>query len=164
MRIKPDEGRSPSHRASGGEPRSDAEQATEAAAPPSEDQIRELVVHFYGRVREDPLLGPVFAGRIEDWDPHLARMCDFWSGVLRASGRYRGDPLRAHGAIPGLEPAHFRRWLELFRGSAREVLEPGPARDVLERARRMSTVLQRHHPGISSPESPSSESGTRTIP
>lgn len=121
-----------------------------SADPPTEEAIRSLVHHFYGRVRDDELLGPVFAARIDDWEPHLDRMCAFWSTVLRASGRYAGRPIQAHAGVPGLEPSHFRRWLELFETSARESLGRSVAEDVLARAGRMSRVLQRHHPGIPS--------------
>jgi hemoglobin len=41
--------------------------------------ISRLVRGFYARVRTDELLGPVFAARIANWEPHLQRMCDFWS-------------------------------------------------------------------------------------
>ena len=39
----------------------------------TEAMIAELVDTFYGRVREDSLLAPVFA-RVENWDEHL-RSC-----------------------------------------------------------------------------------------
>jgi hemoglobin len=106
------------------------------------------VHHFYDRVRDDELLGPVFAARIDDWEPHLARMCAFWSTVLRASGRYAGNPIEAHAGVPALDPTHFRRWLELFETSARATLNEAAAEDVHARAARMSRVLQRHHPDI----------------
>lgn len=117
----------------------------------SEEDIRRLVTRFYGQVREDPLLGPVFEARIDDWGPHLDRMCAFWSGILRASGGYRGNPILAHARIPGLEPRHFRRWLDLFGETARETLGEERARDVLARAERMSVVLQRNRPDAQVP-------------
>ena len=43
--------------------------------------IERLVRTFYDRVRTDPLLGPVFAAKIQDWEPHLQRMCAFCSSV-----------------------------------------------------------------------------------
>ena len=33
--------------------------------------LRSLVHRFYDKVRADEVLGPVFAGRITDWAPHL---------------------------------------------------------------------------------------------
>lgn len=122
----------------------DTEEDRAPAGPPSEDEIRALVHDFYGAVREDDLLGPIFAERIDAWPPHLERMCAFWSGILRASGRYRGNPLEAHASIPGLEAHHFGRWLALFQVSAARTLSPGAARDVVARAGRMSRVLLRN--------------------
>lgn len=108
-------------------------------------EIRELVHAFYGRVREDPLLGPVFDDRLEGrWSSHLERMCRFWGAVLHATGGYRGDPVGSHAGIPGLEPDHFRRWMELFRATAEATLPPHRAADITARAARMRVVLERH--------------------
>lgn len=87
----------------------------------SEQEITWMVQSFYGRVRDDIVLGPIFAARISEWDHHLAKMVDFWSGALRGTGRYRGTPMPKHVAIPGLEAAHFERWLELFHDTTREL-------------------------------------------
>ena len=112
---------------------------------PTEAEIRRMVNTFYARVREDPVLGPIFEERIgSDWDPHLDRMVDFWSTVLLASGRYRGDPMGAHRRIAGLRPAHFDRWLELFRPVTHQIFPEGLAEDVYGRALRMRMVLERN--------------------
>src|SRR5882757_984654 len=47
----------------------------------TEAMIEHLVHAFYAKVRSDPILAPVFAARIADWEPHLAQMCAFWSSV-----------------------------------------------------------------------------------
>jgi|GEM_PF-1404058 len=61
-----------------------------------DDAILTRLVHdFYRLVRGDPLLGPVFAARITDWQPHLARMVAFWSSVALMTGRYHGAPIPA---------------------------------------------------------------------
>ena len=50
-----------------------------------EAMIQRLVHGFYSRIRIDPVLGPIFAARIKEWDPHLARMCAFCKdGVVAA--------------------------------------------------------------------------------
>lgn len=82
--------------------------------------IDDLVENFYGKIREDDLLGPIFAERIADWPPHLARMKTFWRSVLHNSGEFSGNPMLKHLAIPGLELQHFARWLELFYETLRE--------------------------------------------
>lgn len=86
-----------------------------------EAEIHRLVHGFYGRVRVDPLLGPVFERHITDWPPHLARMVDFWSSVLLGTRRYHGTPMPAHQALPELAPKLFQRWLELFSETTTEV-------------------------------------------
>jgi len=108
----------------------------------SEALIAELVETFYGRVRQDPMLGPVFRARLgEDWDGHLARLRDFWSSVTLMSGRYRGKPHAVHLDL-GLEPAHFERWLGLFEQTVTDLCD-GPARFLfVDRAHRIADSLQ----------------------
>ncbi len=80
----------------------------------TEEEVHQLVHGFYGRVRQDPVLGPIFDRHIEDWNPHLAKMVDFWSGALRGTARFRGTPMPKHVALPGLSAELFQRWLKLF--------------------------------------------------
>ena len=89
------------------------------------DYVDHLVETFYGRIRDDDLLGPIFAERIADWPKHLARMKAFWRSVLHNSGEFSGNPMLKHLAIPGLELRHFAHWLELFYATLRD-LEPHP--------------------------------------
>jgi hemoglobin len=110
----------------------------------TEQEIRDLVYAFYARVREDAHLGPVFEGRLAGrWEPHLEKMCDFWSSVLLATGRFRGNPVAAHTSVPGISSEHFDRWIELFHRTARDVLPPHHAADIAGRAARMRIVLER---------------------
>jgi hemoglobin len=44
--------------------------------------ISRLVERFYDTVRQDDMLGPIFAERIGDWPHHLARMKDFWASIM----------------------------------------------------------------------------------
>jgi hemoglobin len=107
-----------------------------------EQGIRTMVETFYGRVRHDPLLGPVFEERLGgSWPDHISRMVDFWASVLLGAGRYQGNPLAKHRAIPELGPEHFDRWLELFEEVLGEVFPDYVTSDVLGRARRMRLVL-----------------------
>jgi len=86
----------------------------------SEDQITQLVHAFYARVRRDARLGPIFDAHVDDWDRHLAKLVDFWSSILRRTGRFSGTPMPKHAALPGLDAALFRHWLSLFRTTAAE--------------------------------------------
>lgn len=108
----------------------------------TEELITELVDTFYGRVRQDPLLGPIFLARLgEDWGPHLARLRDFWSSVTLMSGRYRGKPHAVHMDL-GLEAAHFRRWLSLFEATVGELCTGPAAFLFVDRAHRIADSLQ----------------------
>ncbi len=105
-----------------------------------EDVLRRLVHRFYDRVREDAVLGPIFAARISDWGLHLERMVAFWSSVALMTGRYHGRPVPAHAPLP-VDASHFDRWLGLFRRTAREVCTPAGAAHVIERAERIARSL-----------------------
>tara|TARA_R110002110_G_scaffold414414_1_gene644354 strand:- start:141 stop:605 length:465 start_codon:yes stop_codon:yes gene_type:complete len=76
--------------------------------------ISNLVETFYGAIRSDDLLGPIFMAHVADWTPHLARMKDFWASVTLESGRFRGNPMLKHIAVGGLDRLHFDRWLVLW--------------------------------------------------
>jgi hemoglobin len=106
-----------------------------------EHMIERLVRRFYEKVRGDALLGPVFAARIRDWEPHLQRMCAFWSSVALMSGRYHGNPMTKHLPLP-VDAAHFDRWLALFEETAREVCPPDAEAHFVERAWRIAESLE----------------------
>ena len=111
----------------------------------SEAQIRSLVSAFYTRVRSDALLGPIFEARLAGrWESHLDKMCDFWSSVLLASGRYRGNPIQVHALIDEMTPSALDHWMALFRETSTEVLPNAMAREVVGRAARMRVVLERN--------------------
>ncbi|MEZ5773662.1 MAG: group III truncated hemoglobin [Hyphomicrobiaceae bacterium] len=106
-----------------------------------DEMIARLVHAFYDRVRADDLLGPVFAARIEDWGPHLERMCAFWSSVTLLTGTYHGRPMPAHAPLPvGAE--HFDRWLALFAQTAGEICPPAAAELFVEKARMIAKSLE----------------------
>lgn len=86
-----------------------------ALANCTEEEVSALVHGFYARVRQDEVLGPVFNAHIHDWDHHLAHLVDFWSSMLRRTGRFSGAPMPRHIALPGLTAELFQRWLRLFR-------------------------------------------------
>lgn len=103
--------------------------------------IERLVRNFYARVRDDALIGPVFAARIADWEPHLQQMFAFWSSVTLMTGRYHGQPMRKHLPLP-VDAHHFDRWLALFEQTARDLCPPKTADHFIERARRIAESLE----------------------
>ncbi|MFV0360335.1 group III truncated hemoglobin [Tropicimonas sp.] len=105
-----------------------------------EEILATLVHRFYGKVRADDMLGPIFEERISDWGPHLERMVGFWSSVALMTGRYHGSPVPAHAVLP-IGWAHFERWLALFGETAHEVCTAEGAHHVIIRAERIARSL-----------------------
>jgi len=91
----------------------------------TEAEVEALVHSFYARVRQDEVLGPIFESRVDHWDQHLAHLVDFWSSVLRRTGRFSGNPMAKHAGMTGLTAALFQRWLAVFRENA--ALQPNQA-------------------------------------
>jgi hemoglobin len=130
-----------------GDPNPEAEvrrRAFAAASPIDEAMIHTLVHAFYEKIRTDPALGPIFNRVIaeENWPPHLAKMCDFWSSVTLMSGRFKGSPMQAHIRIGNLRPTHFARWLHLFEQTAQEVCPPEAAAIFIEKSQMIARSLQ----------------------
>jgi hemoglobin len=107
----------------------------------TDEMIARVVETFYGKIRADALLGPVFAARITDWPPHLVKMCAFWSSVTLGSGIYHGRPMPAHAPL-AVSAAHFDRWLSLFEATADEVCPPMAASEFKTKARMIARSLE----------------------
>jgi hemoglobin len=92
--------------------------------PISEEQCRLLVVSFYGKIRADVDLGPIFERAVAgDWETHLAKMYDFWSSVMLTTGYYKGSLVAVRKHMGGLEIGLLDRWLALFGDSCDELLD-----------------------------------------
>jgi hemoglobin len=126
---------------SGPDRRAEVTAAIQTETGIDEAMIDRLVRAFYARVREDTLLGPVFAARISDWEPHLRQMCAFWSSVVLMSGVYHGQPMQKHLPL-AIDARHFDRWLTVFEGTACELCPPRAADCFVERARRIAESLE----------------------
>ncbi|GAA3976931.1 group III truncated hemoglobin [Hymenobacter antarcticus] len=109
-----------------------------------QDDIRRLIDAFYTLVRQDELLGPVFAARIPDghWPTHLDTMTRFWTAALlgQAAG-YRGNPGAKHMYLP-IEKAHFTRWLALFSQTVDALFAGENAAEMKVRALKMGEMFQ----------------------
>lgn len=110
--------------------------------------IERLVDCFYGRIRADALLGPIFDDVAEtDWETHLPKMYDFWNAVLLGVPGFRGNPMAVHAALADRVPLgarEFSRWLELFAASV-DVTFVGPvAEDAKRRASQIAATMQYH--------------------
>ena len=110
----------------------------------TEEAIRLLVDRFYARIRRDATLRPVFAAAIADdaWPAHLEKMYAFWSSVMLTTGRYKGNPLAKHFAIPGMQPALFERWLALFNETADALFDDDISAEFRAKAARIAESLK----------------------
>ena len=108
----------------------------------TETMIGEVVDAFYARVRRDEMLGPIFNGAVDDWPEHLARLKDFWSSVLLMTGRFKGQPMVVHAALPNIGRAHFDHWLSLFAETVDELCPPQAAALFREKAAMIAESLQ----------------------
>jgi hemoglobin len=82
--------------------------------PVTRDQIGAVVRDFYARVRQDPDLGPIFAGHINDWPSHEDKILRFWANALLYERDYDGNPMQVHMDSGDVAPSHFAIWLPLF--------------------------------------------------
>ena len=99
--------------------------------PPTVASLTELVHSVYADVRADPLLGPVFEAALhERWEPHLARMVDFWSTVALGSKSFKGNVFAKHMALQGVTPAHFAAWVKLWGEHTERLFSPEVAREL----------------------------------
>ena len=114
-----------------------------AATAITETQIAMLIPRFYDRVRADALIGPVFAGAIDNWPPHLEKLMAFWSSVMLSSGRYKGNPMAAHMKhLAAITPPMFDRWLALWAEVTAETLPADLARALQAKAERIAQSLK----------------------
>lgn len=108
---------------------------------PNEVGIATMVDRFYDKVRADEHLGPVFDQAVHDWPAHKVVLRDFWSSMILRTGRYQGNPMRMHRALPPFPQALFHRWLTLWRDTAREVFDAPTAELFIGAAERVAQGL-----------------------
>lgn len=107
------------------------------------EDVRRLVDAFYGKVRKDALLSPVFdeVARV-DWPHHLPIMYRFWESLLFQSANYEGNPYLKHALLP-ISAEHFQRWLSLFLAAVDELFAGEKAEEAKTRAKMIADVFQR---------------------
>lgn len=106
------------------------------------DDIKELVDIFYGKVRRDKLIGPIFEEKIgNSWPRHLSIMYRFWETLLLNERSYFGSPFLKHAGLP-VEGPHFGRWLGYFYETVDELFEGEKAEEAKFRAEKMAEMFQ----------------------
>ncbi|MEM7375210.1 MAG: group III truncated hemoglobin [Bacteroidota bacterium] len=103
--------------------------------------IRLLVDTFYGKVRQDDLIGPIFNEVIQDkWAMHLEKMYAFWQTVLLQEITYGGRPFPPHMKL-AVEQEHFDRWLGLFVETLDALFEGEKVMEAKWRAEKMAQMF-----------------------
>lgn len=106
-----------------------------------EARISQLIDRFYDKVSADPILGAIFNPVVHDWPAHKRLLTSFWSSVVLRAGTYKGNPLAMHRPH-AIGSNHFRRWLELWAETNRELLDGESAEVMIEFAGRIGQGLQ----------------------
>lgn len=109
------------------------------------EEIVRLVDAFYGKVRNDELLGFIFDEVAEvDWESHLPKMYAFWQTVLFRDGGFRGDPIGKHARLVPLTQMgreQFDRWLTLFKETVDGLFRGENAEHIKRCAEDMANVI-----------------------
>ena len=104
--------------------------------------VKQLVDTFYGKVRANDLLAPVFNERIKDrWPEHLTKMYTFWQTILLEERTYFGSPFPPHAKLP-VEHAHFDEWMRLFIQTVDELFTGEKAQEAKWRAGKMAEMFE----------------------
>ena len=105
------------------------------------EQIDAQVAAFYAAVRVHPVLGPVFAGHVDDWPAHEAKIGRFWRNAILRERVYDGSPMLAHRQAGDVAPDHFPHWLALFDATLAATLPPDTAAGWSALAHRIGRAL-----------------------
>lgn len=115
----------------------------------SREDIDLLVRSFYGKVRQDELIGPIFnsvIGSEENWELHFHKLTDFWVTNLLNQQAYKGSPMIAHQEVDAkmnrvIEQEHFDRWMGLWTSTIDELFVGLKAERAKSNAQNIATFM-----------------------
>lgn len=114
--------------------------------PLTKEHIECLVTHFYHKVQNDELLGPIFNNVAKvNWDEHIPLLCKFWNNIMLKSNEYHGNAYQKHVAIKAhisIHEEHFNRWLNLFKEEAENHLPNEAAKEIIYKASLIAESLK----------------------
>lgn len=110
------------------------------------EDIYVLVTTFYGRIRADVYLGPIFNRHVTNWPVHFEHLTDFWEGNLFQKRIFKGNPLREHKRVDREEgyvinEQHFGVWLNHWVQTINDLYEGERAEMAKFRARKIGTFF-----------------------
>lgn len=103
--------------------------------------IVRLLHTFYSDVRQHQVIGPIFNKQIQDWPAHIEKIAEFWSRVTGGPSKYPGGMPFKHLPL-GLQPEHFRAWLDLWDFNCRRYLPQREADEMSELAHGIGARLK----------------------
>ena len=105
-----------------------------------------MVNSFYELVQKNEELNRVFNDVAQlDWDAHLPTMYDFWETIIFKNATYKGNPMRVHKQLHGMErltSSMFKDWLLIFNLNMDNLFEGDNAREAKIRALSIATMIQ----------------------
>jgi hemoglobin len=105
------------------------------------DDIKLLVNTFYGNVRKNELIGPIFNEWIADrWPEHLEKMYRFWQTILLSEHTYHGSPFPPHIKLP-ITTLHFETWLQIFFATVDLMFAGEKAEEAKYRGQKMAEMF-----------------------
>ena len=105
------------------------------------EDIQQLVNDFYGTVREDKLLAPIFNAVVGNrWPEHLEKMYRFWQTVLLNEHTYYNSPFPPHAKLP-IQKSHFERWLHLWGAAIDRNFSGDKANETKLRGEKMAAIF-----------------------
>ncbi len=106
------------------------------------NDIKKMVNTFYGKVRKDDLIEPIFNEKIQNhWDEHLTKLHSFWQSILLGEQTYNGFPFPPHAQLP-IDKEHFDRWLSLFTETVDNLFVGPISTEAKNRAYKIADVFQ----------------------
>jgi hemoglobin len=107
--------------------------------------IELLVDTFYGKVRTNPVLDPIFSDVAKvNWESHLPRMYTFWAALLLGEGGFKGNPMKKHielSKMTRLSEGEFTEWLTLFYQTTDELFEGEKAVEAKTKATNIAQLM-----------------------
>lgn len=111
----------------------------------SREDIVLLVDTFYGKIRQDTLLGHIFNTAIDHWPEHLSKLADFWETNLLHVQKFKGNPMKTHIDVDqqfdhAITQKHFDHWLDLWYETVNELFVGAKAILAKDRARNIANI------------------------
>jgi hemoglobin len=109
------------------------------------EDIIVLVDSFYGKIKTNNLLAPIFNDVAKiDWQHHLPNMYDFWETLLLGKQAFKGNPMLKHLQLSKqteMSKIHFDTWLSLWTETIDELYKGETAEEAKQKAENISRLM-----------------------